>query len=134
MNDFELALLLIDFAALEGLLARHYRPSHKGQVPFHPVALFLAACWRRELTLSWAATARLLASEHGARWRALLGFADGQTPSASGLRFFFQAVGADVFDDRCPRFVALLRAASPTTRPTASSPPPPALSRSPRPQ
>jgi hypothetical protein len=52
-----------------------------------------------------------LASEHGTAWRALLGFAAGATPSASGLRFFFQAVGPDVFDDLCPRFVALLRAA-----------------------
>jgi hypothetical protein len=108
LSDFELALLLIDFSPLEGLLAAHYRPSHQGQVPFHPVSLFLAICLRRDLALGWRATARLLASEHGARWRSLLGFAGG-TPSASGLRFFFQAVGADVFDDLCPRFAALLR-------------------------
>jgi len=108
LSDFELALLLIDFSPLEGLLAAHYRPSHKGQIPFHPVSLFLAICLRRDLALGWRATARLLASEHGVRWRSLCGF-DGDTPSASGLRFFFQAVGADVFDDLCPRFVALLR-------------------------
>lgn len=109
LSDFELALLLIDFSALEPLLAQHYRPSAKGQVPFHPVSLFLAVCPRRDLVLGWTRTARLLAGEHGARWRTLLGFPDGATPSASGLRFFFQAVGPAVFDDLCPRFIALLR-------------------------
>lgn len=111
MSDFEIALHLIDFSALATPLAQHYQPSRKGQVPFDPVSLFLAVCLRRELTLSWRATARLLASAHGARWRSLLGFAEGTTPSASGLRFFFQAVGAAVFDDLCPRFVAVLREA-----------------------
>lgn len=111
-SDFELALRLIDFSPLAASLAAHYRPSGKGQVPFHPVSLFLAICLRRELVLSWRATARLLASEHGARWRSLLGFSPTDTPSASGLRFFFQAVGADVFAHVCPRFVALLREAN----------------------
>lgn len=110
LSDFEIALHLIDFSPLEGLLAAHYRPSAKGQVPFHPVSLFLAVCLRRELVLGWRKTARLLASEHGVRWRSLLGFSD-DTPSASGLRFFFQAIGADVFDALCPGFVALLREA-----------------------
>jgi hypothetical protein len=107
-SDFEIALFLIDFSPLEAVLAAHYRPSRKGQVPFHPVSLFLAVCLRRELVVSWQKTARLLAGEHGAQWRSLFGF-DHDTPSASGLRFFFQAVGAAVFDDLCPRFVALLR-------------------------
>jgi hypothetical protein len=110
-SDFELALRLIDFSPLEGLLAQHYRPSCQGQVPFHPVSLFLAVCLRREGVLSWTATARLLAGQHGVAWRALFGFAEGATPSASGLRFFFHAVGSDVFDELCPRFVALLRRA-----------------------
>ena len=109
-SDFEIALLLIDISPLEALLAQHYRPSRKGQVPFHPVSLFLAICLRRERVLSWQGVAQLLASTHGAAWRALFGFAAGVTPSASGLRFFFQAVGGAVFDELCPRFVALLRA------------------------
>jgi hypothetical protein len=109
LSDFEIALALIDFSPLERVLAQHYVPSRKGQVPFHPVSLFLALALRRDLHLSWRATARLLASPNGAHWPALLGFADGQTPSASGLRFFFQAVGAEVFADLCPRLVALLR-------------------------
>jgi hypothetical protein len=109
-SDFEIALGLVDFSPLEALLAQQYRPSAKGQVPYHPVSLFLATCLRRELNLSWRRLARLLAGEQGPGWRALCGFAAGQTPSASGLRFFYQRVGAAVFDDLCPQFVALLRA------------------------
>jgi hypothetical protein len=110
LSDFELALALVDCSPLERLLATQYRPSARGQVPFHPVSLLLAVCLRRELGLGWRALARLLAGPHGAGWRARLGFVDGRTPSASGLRYFFQAVGADVIAALCPRFVALLRA------------------------
>ena len=109
LSDFELALALIDFSPLERWLATMYRPSAKGQVPFHPVSLLLAVCLRRELELGWRALARLLAGPHGAGWRRALGFADGQTPSASGLRYFFGLVGADVIAALCPQFVALLR-------------------------
>jgi hypothetical protein len=110
LSDFELALALIDCSPLERQLAAMYRPSAKGQVPFHPVSLLLAVCLRRELGLGWRALARLLAGPHGAGWRARLGFADGQTPSASGLRYFARAVGADAIAALCPQFVALLRA------------------------
>ncbi len=109
LSDFELALHVIDFSPLEPLLAAAYRPSRKGQVPFHPVSLFLCVCLRRELAWSWRRLAGLLASAHGAGWRAHCGFQAGATPSASGLRYFFQAVGAAVFDALCPRFIALLR-------------------------
>jgi len=101
---------VIDCSPLERLLAAMYRPTAKGQKPFHPVSLLLAVCLRRELGLGWRALARLLAGPHGAGWRRSLGFADGQTPSASGLRYFFQTVGAEVVAALCPRFVALLRA------------------------
>lgn len=110
LSDFELALALIDCSPLERRLAAMYRPSAKGQVPFHPVSLLLAVCLRRELGLGWRALARLLAGPHGAGWRARLGFADGQTPSASGLRYFARAVGAEAIAALCPQFVALLRA------------------------
>ena len=108
-SDFELAVRLIDCSPLEPLLAAHYRPSRKGQVPFHPVSMFLCLCLRREHRLGWRALARLLAGEHGAGWRALFGFADGDTPSASGLRYFGQAVGAARLAALCPAFVGLLR-------------------------
>lgn len=109
LSDFEIALALIDFAPLERRLATIYVPSQKGQRPFHPVSLFLAIGLRRELKLGWQSLARLLAGRQGVGWRTLFGFADGDTPSASGLRYFFQAVGPDVFDELCPRFVTLLR-------------------------
>jgi len=108
LSDFEIALHLIDFSPLERELARVYKPSAKGQVPFHPVSLFLALCLGREQGLSWRGLAQLLASRRGAYWRQLFGFCDDDTPSASGLRDFFQRVGADVFAELCPRFIDLL--------------------------
>ena len=109
LSDFELALHLLDFTPLEPVLAAMYRPSRKGQVPFHPVSLFLACALRRERGLSWRGLARLLAGEHGAGWRALCGFQAGATPSASGLRYFFQTLGGAVFEQLCPAFITLLR-------------------------
>jgi hypothetical protein len=46
LSDFELALALIDLGPLERELATQYVPSANGQVPFHPVSLFLAVCLR----------------------------------------------------------------------------------------
>jgi len=110
LTDFEVALHLIDFSGLERALATAYVASAKGQVPFHPVSLFLCLCLRREQQLSWRALARLLHhDQHGAGWRAHFGFADGVTPSASGLRHFQNAVGAACFADLCPQFIRLLR-------------------------
>lgn len=57
LSEFEIALHLIDFSPLERLLAQVYVPSHKGQIPFHPVSMFLCICLRRELNLSWRALA-----------------------------------------------------------------------------
>lgn len=108
MSTFEVALYLIDFSPLRRLLAPCYRPSAKGQTPFDPVSMFLACCLRRELKLSWRKLARLLAGEHGAQWRWLLGFAPGCTPSASGLRHFFNTVPPQVYAEFCPSFIQLL--------------------------
>ena len=109
LTDFELTLRLIDFSPLEPVLAQTYVPSHKGQLPFHPVSMLLSVCLRRELHLGWRGTATLLAGEHGSGWRALLGFETGATPSASGLRYFFQTVGPAFFAELNPRFTDLLR-------------------------
>lgn len=108
MQPFEVSLYLIDFAPLEPLLAQHYQPSHKGEVPFHPVSMFLALMLRRELNLSWRPLANLLAGNQGAGWRALCGFQTPHTPSASGLRYFFVQVGPDFFAELCQRFMDLL--------------------------
>ena len=109
---FEIALRLIDFSPLRDYLAQfYYVQSAKGQVPFDPVSLFLCISLRRELNSSWRALAKLLAGEHGPGWRRLFGFQDGVTPSASGLRYFFNTVGPEVFDELCPLFTDLLHQA-----------------------
>jgi len=110
---FEMALRLIDFSPLRDYLAQfYYLQSAKGQVPFDPLSLFLCVCLRRELNLSWRALAKLLAGEHGAGWRRLFGFQEGLTPSASGLRYFFNTVGPEVFAELCPLFTDLLHQAA----------------------
>ncbi len=111
MTDFQVSLHLIDFSPMREELARIYRPSQKGQVPFDPVSMALSVCLRTEKRLSWNATSTLLKSEEGAAWRRLFGFAEGQTPSASGLRDFFGKVGGEFFAELCPRGIDLLRAA-----------------------
>ncbi|MDH7486985.1 MAG: hypothetical protein QHJ81_12000 [Anaerolineae bacterium] len=109
---FEIALRLIDFSPLRDYFAQFYVQSARGQVPFDPLSLFLCACLRRERHLGWRTLAKLLAGEHGAGWRRLFGFSDGDTPSASGLRYFFDLVGAEVFEELCPLFADLLHQAS----------------------
>jgi hypothetical protein len=109
---FEIVLRLIDFSALRDYLAHHYYvASAKGQVPFDPVSLFLCVCLRRELGCGWRTLAKLLAGEHGAGWRRLFGFREGDTPSASGLRYFFHTIGPAVFEELCPLFIDLLHLA-----------------------
>lgn len=110
LTPFEIALRLIDFSPLRPYLAQsYYLPSARGQTPFDPVSLFLCVCLRRELNLSWRALAQLLAGEHGSGWRRLFGFSEGHTPSASGLRYFFNTVGPEKWEELCPLFTELLR-------------------------
>jgi hypothetical protein len=101
LDDFEIILRLVDFSPLRDELARTYRPSARGMVPFDPVSLLLCVCLRRELRLGWRRLAKLLAGRHGAGWRDLLGFQDGLTPSASGMRYFVNTVGPE----RCEELV-----------------------------
>jgi len=110
---FEVALRLIDFAPLRNYLAgAYYLGSARGQVPFDPISLFLCVCLRRELQCGWRTLAKLLAGEHGVGWRRLFGFRQGDTPSASGLRYFFHTVGPEVFEELCPLLTDTLRQAS----------------------
>ena len=97
---FEVVLRLVDLTPLRDYLAQfYYVVSAKGQVPFDPVSLLLCACLRRELQYGWLRLAKLLAGEHGTGWRRLFGFQEGLTPSASGMRFFFQSIGPEVFEE-----------------------------------
>lgn len=109
LSDLQITLHLIDFSPIRNELARIYRPSHKGQVPFDPVSMALCVYLRSEKEESWGKVATLLAGEEGAGWRRLFGFEEGNTPSASGLRYFFQKVGPEFFTDLCPRITDLLR-------------------------
>jgi len=114
LSDLEIALYLIDFSSLRPVLAGSYVQSRKGKTPFDPVSMFLCICLRREAGHTWDNLAKLLAHEtHGLGWRRLFGFEDKdgrrETPSASGLRYFFDTVGAEVFDEFCPMFIDLIR-------------------------
>jgi hypothetical protein len=110
-EPFEIALHLIDFSPLRDYLAQSYVASARGQIPFDPVSLLLCACLRRELGLGWGRLARLLAGRHGAGWRRLLGFRADCTPSASGLRYFYNAVGPARCEDLCSQVADLLHQA-----------------------
>jgi hypothetical protein len=112
LTRFEIGLRLIDFSSLRDYLAQgYYMRSARGQVPFDPVSLFLCVCLRRELKCGWRKLTKLLAGEHGAGWRRRFGFREGDTPSASGLRYFFNTVGPEVFEELCPLFMDLLHPA-----------------------
>ena len=88
-SPFEIAARLFDYHPLEPLLAAHiYQPSAKGQIPFHPVSMFLLSLYRRERNLSRHEVLRLLRHpEDGQTLRRCTGFAD-DYPSESGLRYF----------------------------------------------
>jgi hypothetical protein len=110
LSLFEVALRLIDFSSLRAYLAgAYYAGGARGQVPFDPVSLFLCVCLRRELGLGWRRLAKLLAGEHGPGWRRRFGLREGDTPSPSGLRYFFHTVGPEVFEELCPLFIDTLR-------------------------
>ena len=113
LTCFQVALRLVDFSPLRNHLAQcYYVHSAKGQTPCDPVSLFLCLCLRRELNCGWRSLAKLLAGKHGSGWRRLFGFQEGQTPSASGLRYFFNTVCHELFAELCPLFADLLHEAS----------------------
>jgi len=85
----EIGTRLFDYSPLEPLLAAHvYRPSAKGQVPFHPVSMYLLSLYRRERNLSRHEVLRILRHpEEGQILRRCTGFKD-DFPGESGLRYF----------------------------------------------
>ena len=88
LSPFDVALRLIDYAHLEPLLAAHiYVPSARGQVPFHPVSMYLLRVYRRERKLSRAEAIRVLKGKEGGELRRRLGF-EKQFPTESGFRYF----------------------------------------------
>ncbi|MEA3376637.1 MAG: hypothetical protein U9R72_10645, partial [Chloroflexota bacterium] len=60
-SPFEISVRLFDYGPLEPLLAAHlYVASAKGQVPFHPVSMYLLSLYRRERDLSRHEVLRIL--------------------------------------------------------------------------
>jgi hypothetical protein len=88
-SPFEIGARLFDYSSLEPLLAAHvYRASAKGQVPFHPVSMYLLSLYRRERHLSRHEALRILRHpEEGQTLRRCTGFED-DFPGESGLRYF----------------------------------------------
>jgi hypothetical protein len=88
-SPFEIAVRLFDYSHLEPLLAAHiYEPSAKGQIPFHPVSMYLLSLYRRERNLSRHEVLRILRHPtDGQSLRRCTGFED-DFPSESGLRYF----------------------------------------------
>ncbi|MEA3375053.1 MAG: hypothetical protein U9R72_02475, partial [Chloroflexota bacterium] len=88
-SSFEIAVRLFDYRHLESLLAAHiYVASAKGQVPFHPLSMYLLSLYRRERHLSRHEALRILRHpEDGRTLRWCTGFKD-VFPSESGLRYF----------------------------------------------
>jgi len=88
-SPFEIGVRLFDYSPLEPLLAAHiYRASAKGQVPFHPVSMYLLSLYRRERNLSRHEVLRILRhAQEGQTLRCCTGFED-DFPGESGLRYF----------------------------------------------
>ncbi len=88
-SPFEIAVRLFDYSSLEPLLAAHvYRASAKGQVPFHPLSMYLLSLYRRERNLSRHEVLRILRHvEDGQTLRRCTGF-ENDFPGESGVRYF----------------------------------------------
>jgi hypothetical protein len=86
---FEIAVRLFDYSFLEPLLAAYiYVASAKGQVPFHPVSMYLLSLYRRQRKLSRHEVLRILRHPaDGQTLRRCTGF-ENDFPGESGLRYF----------------------------------------------
>jgi len=95
LSLFDLALRLIDFSSLEAPLAQIvYSSSAKGQVPFHPVSMFLLHSWGVLNKWHRSETLRNLAAEHYDDYRQRFGFLKGIYPTEGGLRHFEIRLGS----------------------------------------
>ena len=88
-STFEIGVRLFDYGSLEPFLAHHiYKDSAKGQVPFHPVSMYLLNLYRRTTDLSRHEVLRVLRHPaDGQTLRRCTGFVD-DFPGESGLRYF----------------------------------------------
>jgi hypothetical protein len=88
-SAFEIGVRLFDYHALEPFLAKHiYKASAKGQIPFHPVSMYLLSLYRCNRHLSRHEVLRILRHrEDGRTLRRCTGF-ENDFPAESGLRYF----------------------------------------------
>jgi hypothetical protein len=96
-SAFEIGARIFDYSSLEPLLAAHiYKASAKGQVPFHPVSMYLLSLYRRECNLSRHEMLRILRHPtDGQSLRCCTGF-ENDFPSESGLRYFEGQLGPEL--------------------------------------
>ena len=127
-SPFEVSVRLFDYSPLEPLLAAHiYVDSAKGQVPFHPVSMYLLSLYRRERNLSRHEVLRILRhSEEGRVLRRCAGFgeleqAGHDLPVESGLRYFEKQLTPELQQEiNALQVDALYRAGLLSTKPEAS--------------
>jgi hypothetical protein len=97
MDPFDLVLLLFDFTAWRPYFASRFR-SHFGPPPFDPLSLGLADFLARSHNWTWDQLVRELCHpERGRPYRHLLGFQEGDLPSASTFRMAFSGTTLDQF-------------------------------------
>ncbi len=112
LSPFDLALRLIDFSSLEGPLAEKvYAASAKGQVPFHPVSMFLLFSWQRLNKWKRTEALRNLANPFYTDFRQRFGFSKGIYPTEGGLRHFETRLGAKSASDLIAQTVELAQTA-----------------------
>ena len=127
-SPFEISVRLFDYSPLEPLLAAHiYVDSAKGQVPFHPVSMYLLSLYRRERNLSRHEVLRILHHpEEGRVLRRCAGFgeveqAGNDLPVESGLRYFEKQLTPELQQEiNALQVDALYRAGLLPTKPEAS--------------
>ena len=97
MDPFDLVLTLFDFSPWRPYFASRFRSSF-GPSPFDPLSLGLAAFLAIYHHWGWEKLARELRhSERGRLYRRLLGFQEGDIPSASTFRMAFSGTSLDQF-------------------------------------
>lgn len=109
-SPFDIALRLIDFSSIEGILAHMvYRPSPRGHKPFHPVSMFLLHSWRIDSKWNRAEVLRNLGKDCYDDYRQRFGFAKGVYPTEGGLRYFETKLGSQSGNDLIAQTVELAR-------------------------
>ncbi len=94
LDNFDLVLLLVDFAGLRPVLARRLHwTSARGWRPFDPVSLFLLQAW--QIVNGWNRTKTLqnLQKKRYADYAQHFGFRQGVYPTEGGMRYFLTTLG-----------------------------------------